>query len=226
MKPRKLESQRSPLKLVRRLRRMGRRRPSIVRRRDVRLGEPSSMDFGNATTLSTDHLRDLFLHGMNGWSVGAIRVRVRYTRSTAFSGTCIYVDRHIYVNLGRHLRYPYQMKTNLARVQTIGSGWRRELYRLEMKDAYQLALFIFMHELYHLLVYRAGRNTRQKESMCDRFAARHLLDHFGCAIRDAHGRPVPRDAWDFQDLDGFVAAVRIRPAGNGAVVRKAARSSR
>jgi hypothetical protein len=193
---------------VRRDRRVHRRR--IPFRRRIDLNEPASMDFGNTTGLSGELLHRLCLDGIEGWSVGAITVRVRYTRSTPFSGTCIYEDRRIYVNLGRHLRYPYRMKTNLARVCTLGSGWRRPIYRLEMRDAYQLAVFIFMHELYHLLVYRAGRNTRQKESMCDRFAARYLVDRFGCQVRAEQGHLVPRAQWDFQDLDGFVAAARPR----------------
>lgn len=175
----------------------------------------SSIDFANSTVLCGETLYRLCLRGIEGWSVGPIRVRVRYTRSTAFSGTCIYADRHIYVNLGRHLRYPYSMKTNLAKVQTLGRGWRREIFRIEMQNAYQLAIFIFMHELYHLLVYRAGRNTRQKESMCDRFAARYLVDGFGCRVRDRHDHPVPRTVWDFQDLEGFVAAARTDRRSNG-----------
>jgi hypothetical protein len=175
------------------------------------------MDFGNATALDSSTLHRLFTRGLADWAVGQVRVRVRHTRSTAFSGTCIYADRKIYVNLGRRVRYPYSMKTNLAKVQSVGRMWKRELYRLEMADGYQLAIFIFMHELYHLLVYRSGRNTRQKESMCDRFAARHLVDHFGCAVTDGHGRPVPRSFWDFQDLEGFVAAARTaRPASRAA----------
>ena len=102
------------------------------------------------------------------------------------------------------------MATNLAKVRTTARGWRRQIILIEHADAYQLALFIFMHELYHLLVKRARRNTRQKESMCDRFAARFLVDHYHTPIRDSRGRPVPREVWDFQDLDGFVAAARSK----------------
>jgi len=102
------------------------------------------------------------------------------------------------------------MKTNLAKVQTTRRGWRRPVYLVELKTAYHLAVFIFMHEIYHLLVYRAGRNTRQKESMCDRFAARYLVDQLGAAIRTERGERVPREQWDFQDLDGFVAGGHLR----------------
>ena len=42
--------------------------------------------------------------------------------------------------------------------------------------------------------------------MCDRFAARVLTDRYGCPVIDRRGRPVDRAAWDFQDLDRFVAA--------------------
>ena len=71
----------------------------------------------------------------------------------------------------------------------------------------------FLHGLYHWLIRKARRNMRQKEAMCDRFAARHLVDRFGATVRDDRGRPVPRSEWDFQDVDGFVAAVRMRSSG-------------
>lgn len=186
----------------------------------------SSMDFANSTTLAAEKLRGLCLAGLDGWSVGPITVRVRYSRGADFSGTCIYVDRLIYVNLGRHVRYPYEMRTNLARVKTLAGGWRRAVYTIRLRDGYELALFIFMHELYHLLVYRAGRNTRQKESMCDRFAARHLVDRFGCPVTTEKGERAPREAWDFQDLEGFVAAVRTRRPLRLLPVRKAVTSPR
>jgi len=166
------------------------------------------MDFGNSTALCDDRLRSMFEDGIDGWSVGAITVRVRYSRGADFSGTCFYADRRIYINLGRHLKFPYKLATNLAKVQVVRRGWRRPLVTIETRDGYELAMFIFMHELYHLLVKRARRNTRQKESMCDRFAARYLVDHFGAPIRDNNNHPVPRESWNFQDLDGFVAAAR------------------
>lgn len=170
----------------------------------------SPIDFANATHLSSDRLFDLFLNGLRGWNVGRITVRVRYTRSTDFSGTCFYADKRVFINLGKHLRYPYRMDTHIAKAQRWGNVWRRPLYSMELKDAYQLATFIFMHELYHLLVKRAGRNTRQKEAMCDRFAAKHLIERFGCTVKTDQGERAPRLAWDFQDLDGFVAAARDR----------------
>ena len=165
----------------------------------------SSIDFHNTTALDDGVLLGMFDDGLSGWSVDTITLRVRYSRSADFSGTCFYADRRIHVNLGRHVGYPYLMKTHLARTRTIGRRWYKPLYTLELHDAYELALFIFMHEFYHLLVKTARRNTRQKESMCDRFAARHLVERFGRAVRDPAGRSVPREAWDFQDLDGFVA---------------------
>jgi hypothetical protein len=149
-----------------------------------------------------------FLLGMRGWRVGRVVTRVRYSRGADFSGTCFYADRRLFINLGRHVRYPYLMATNLARAKTVGRRWYKPTCRIELRDGYELVLFIFMHELYHLLVKLARRNTRRKESMCDRFAARYLVDRFGSPIVDERGREVPREAWDFQDLDGFVAAVR------------------
>lgn len=77
-----------------------------------------------------------------------------------------------------------------------------------------------MHELYHWLVKKARRNTRQKEGRCDRFAVRALVDGLGLKVVDENGVTVPRDEWDFQDLDAFVAAAR-RP-----IARQAARTAR
>jgi hypothetical protein len=155
---------------------------------------------------------------MEGWALPDIILRVRYSRGADFSGTCFYADRRVYINLGRHLRYPYRMDTNLAKVKLSGTRWRRPVYSIELRDEYQVVLFVFMHELYHLLVKKARRNTRQKESMCDRFAARHLVDYFGAPVRDEAGKRVARKLWDFQNLDGFVAAARD--------LRYAARSTR
>jgi len=114
------------------------------------------------------------IDGLRGWSIGRITVRVRYSRGADFSGTCFYADRRVFINLGKHLRYPYKMNTNVAKAQRSGYIWRRPMYTMELRDAYQLALFIFMHELYHLLVKRAGRNTRQKEAMCDQIGRAHV----------------------------------------------------
>lgn len=180
-----------------------------------------SLDFGNSTTLSTEKLEARCRAALAGWSVGEITARVRYSRGADFSGTCIYVDRLIYVNIGRHVRYPYAMQTNLARVQTHAGGWRRELYTITLRDAYEMAMFIFLHELYHLLVYRSGRNTRQKESMCDRFAARYLVDRAGCRVTHKDGRLVSREDWDFQDLNGFVSGARSERTHSVLPLRKA-----
>jgi hypothetical protein len=185
----------------------------------------SLIDFHNSTDLSGAKLQTMCVDALHGWNVGGLIVRVRYSRGADFSGTCIYVDRRIYINLGRHLVYPYGMRTNLAKVKTVGRGWRRPIYVVELKTAYQLALFIFLHEIYHLLVYRAGRNTRQKESMCDRFAARYLVDHLGVAVRTERGVRVPREDWDFQDLDGFVSSSRRRRVARRPLVSSEVRLS-
>ena len=121
-----------------------------------------------------------------------------------------YTSRKIYVNLGRQLVYPYRMGTNLGRARTVGRRWCRPVYTIELRDGFEVVLFVFLHELYHLLVKHARRNTRQKEGMCDRFAARYLVDRYGASVRDPKERPVSREEWDFQDLDGFVAAARDR----------------
>lgn len=166
--------------------------------------------FHNSTDLPDRRLFALCCEGLNGWATGTISLFVRYSRTADFSGTCYYADRRIYVNLGRHLAYPYSMTTNLARAKTRGRYWHRPLYTIGLRDGCHVVAFIFMHELYHLLVKRAGRNTRQKESMCDRFAARFLVDRLGATVRAPDGKPVPREVWDFQDLERFVAAARDR----------------
>lgn len=162
------------------------------------------MDFGNATELDGDRLKGLFQHHAWPYRHEGLRVRVRYSRGTDFSGTCLYSAQRIYVNLGRHLDYPYLLGAHIARAQSNRTHWWRETYRLVIANAYQLALFIFLHEFYHYLLKMAGRNLRRKESMCDRFAARELADHHGVRVLDAQRRAVARSRWDFQDLHAFV----------------------
>jgi hypothetical protein len=186
----------------------------------------SRVDFHNSTALSDARLLRLCEEAIAGWSVGTITLRVRYSRGADFSGTCYYTDRRIHVNLGRHLAYPYRMQTSIARAKTIGRRWYKPLYSIELADAYQVVLFVFLHELYHLLVKRAKRNTRQKESMCDRFATRYLIDVFGVRVGGADGMDVPREAWDFQDLEGFVAAARDRRVTRPKTVQRAEVSTR
>ena len=168
----------------------------------------SRIDFRNTTQLSSARLQRLCQDCIAGWNVGTITLRLRYSRGADFSGTCFYDDRRIFVNIGKHVDYPYLMHTHLARAVTVGRQWFKPIYTLELMNGYQLAVFIFMHELYHLLIRRARRNTRKKESMCDRFAARYVVDQFGVTVRTSTGKPVARSAWDFQDLDGFVASTR------------------
>ncbi len=168
------------------------------------------MQFHNRTELDTDRLRDMCLSAVSGWRLRNLRVFVRYSRGADFSGTCYFRRATIYVNLGRHVQFPYQMGTLVARAVTSGNRWWRPRMTIDLADAYQLALFVFLHETYHWLIHVARRNRRQKEAMCDRFATRVLLDRYGTTLRDRYGRVVPRDAWDFQDLDGFVAAARSK----------------
>ncbi len=166
------------------------------------------MDLRNSTSMDTARLRSLLEQAVAGWPRWDLHVLVRYSRGADFSGICEYGRRQIRINIGRHVRYPYTLQTAIARPQTNHRYWWRELYSIEIKDAYQLVLFIFLHEFYHWLVKKARRNVRQKEGRCDRFATRALVDGCGAVVRDARGQPAPRDDWDFQDLDGFVAAAR------------------
>ena len=170
----------------------------------------SGLEFHNSTHLADDRLRLLCRDAVDGWSIGRAAVRFRYSRGADFSGACYYRNRRIFVNIGRHVVYPYRMGTHVGRSKTVGRFWCKPRYFVELADGYQLAMFVFVHELYHLLVKRARRNTRLKESMCDRFATRFILAHFGGHVRTEEGIPVPREDWDFQDLTGFVAAARGR----------------
>lgn len=169
------------------------------------------MDFANATELDSRRLEDAFLRHTAPYRHRELTVRVRYTRRADFSGSCYYQRQRIFVNIGRRLTYPYRLVTHVARSRCNATHWWREGYRLVVADAYQLALFIYLHELFHHLVKAAGRNTRRKEAMCDRFAARVLVDEYGCALIDAEGRAPPRTTWDFQDLERFVAAAPREP---------------
>ena len=164
------------------------------------------MLFHNATQLDGERLEHLFLRHTRPWRHEELTVRVRYSRGADFSGSCYYRDKRIFINLGRRNRYPYRMGTHIARARSNRTHWWREVYSIVLADAYQLALFIYLHELYHALVHAARRNTRRKEAMCDRFAARVLVDHYGCPVVARDGRRVLREEWDFQDLPGFVAA--------------------
>lgn len=168
----------------------------------------SRFDLSNSTALCSQRLKEMISVGAHGWAVGNVTVRVRYSRGADFSGACYYADQRIFINLGGHVRYPYRMNSHIARTQTVGRRWIRPLYVIELKSAYELTAFIFMHELYHLLVKRSGRNTRQKEGRCDRFAARFLVDTFGTRVLSEKGVPLARADWDFQDVEGFVRAAR------------------
>lgn len=164
------------------------------------------MQFNNSTGLNSERLYRLFLRHTSPYRHDELNVRVRYSRGADFSGACYYRNARLFINLGRANRYPYEFATHIAKAESNRTHWWRDLYRITVADAYQLALFIYLHELYHYLVNKAGRGVRRKEGMCDRFATRVLVDEYGCPLRDSSGRPAIRERWDFQDLHAFVAA--------------------
>ena len=170
------------------------------------------MDFRNSTELDGDHLRALFEQHSAPHRHDQLTVRVRYSRGADFSGTCFYREGRIFVNLGRDNEYPYQLGTNIAKARSNDTRWWREVFRLTLADGYQLALFVYLHELYHYLVKLAGRSPRRKEAMCDRFATRVLVDCYGCKVTDSRGTNVKRERWDFQDVEAFVAAAAKQAA--------------
>ena len=130
------------------------------------------MDFANSTNLDSARLERLCVRHTWPYRHDKLTVRVRYSRGADFSGTCYYSHARLFINLGRRNKYPYLLGTNIARSRSNRTHWWRETYRLTIADAYQLALFVFLHELYHYLVKAAGRCPRRKEAMCDRFATR------------------------------------------------------
>ena len=164
------------------------------------------MNFANSTDLDSARLERLFVRHTWPYKHDRLTVRVRYSRGSEFSGTCYYADARLFINLGRRNTYPYLLGTHIAKSRSNRTHWWRETYRLMIADAYQLALFVYRHELYHFLVKVAGRNPRQKEAMCDRFATRALVDFCGVKVLDSRGRPAARSHWDFQDVNAFVAA--------------------
>lgn len=169
------------------------------------------MDFANVTDLDSRRLERLFLRHTVPYRHDRLAVRVRYTRRAEFSGTCFYQTSRIFVNIGRRVVYPYRLVTHVAKSRCNATHWWREAYRLVVADAYQLALFIYLHELFHFLVKAARRNTRRKEAMCDRFAVGVLVDQYGCLLLDSRDNAPARASWDFQDLRGFVAAAPQQP---------------
>ncbi|HVP11653.1 MAG TPA: hypothetical protein VMV94_10755 [Phycisphaerae bacterium] len=181
------------------------------------------MQFTNRTQLDSRRLEQMILQAIGAWPHDGLSVSIHYSRGAEFSGTCYYDEGRIRVNVGRRNRYPYPMQAAIARSQSNRRYWWRELYSVELVDAYQLVLFVCMHEFYHWLVRKARRNVRQKEARCDRFATAVMVDEYGATVRDSRGVPVARSTWDFQDLNGFVAAAlrsrAPRRAAPGAAVR-------
>lgn len=171
------------------------------------------MDFANSTALNSAFIENMLLWHTWPYCHYALTVRVRYSRGAAFSGTCYYATSRLFINLGRQTTYPYLLGTHIARARSGRTHWWRETYRLVITTPYQLVLFVYLHELYHWLVKAAGHNQRRKESMCDRFAARVLVDDYGVAVLDASGAPAERCRWDIGNVHAFVAkAPRVAPA--------------
>lgn len=164
------------------------------------------VNFSNTTALDSDRLHAMFVRHTQPYCHEKLTVRVRFSRSSDFSGSCYYRDSRIFINLGRKNKYPYRLYVHLAKAQSNRRYWWRRASFLTVQDAYELALFIYLHELFHFLVKQAGRSTRRREAMCDRFAARVLVDQMGRNITDKFNREIPRSLWDFQDLEGVVAA--------------------
>ena len=188
----------------------------------------SAITIVNRTELSSARIEGMFHRAADGWLTPRLKVVVRYSRGAVYSGTFASNPARIYVNLGRRNRYPLRVDTAVAKAKTVGRSWWKPTYSIKVADEYQLALFVFLHEFYHYLVQQARRNSQRKEAMCDRFAVRYLVDHCRLTVADSAGRPVPRGAWFFQDLDDFVTDRKTVPPTARAArrPRTAARSKR
>lgn len=165
-----------------------------------------AMDIENRTELSMGRIIRMLERATAGWASLRLKVVVRYSRSSIYSGTFASNPARIYVNIGRRNRYPLRIETSIGRARTVGQSWWKPTYHIKVRNAYQLALFVFLHEFYHYLIHRARRNSHRKESMCDRFAVRYMVDHSRLVVCDAAGRTIPRSVWLFQELNDFVAS--------------------
>lgn len=161
------------------------------------------MDYRNSTTIDDAWLYPAVLRYTWPYRHQDLRVRFRPSRGADFSGACYYKSGRIFVNIGRHNRYPYTFATQTATRRGVGGAAVR--FSLVVADAGELALFVYLHELFHWLVYAAGLPPRRREAVCDRFATRVMVDHFGCALLGADGAQAGRAAWDVDDLAALVA---------------------
>jgi hypothetical protein len=180
----------------------------------------------NTTRQDTAALLKLFGEAMADWPLDDLRVWVRYGRGADYSGACYTREGRIFINLGRHLKYPYALGTRIARAVTLPDRWVKQIYFVACADPYQLATFLWRHECYHWLVRKARRNGRQKESMCDRFAVRYLVDRWNCAVTTPEGDKVARAEWDFQEVERFVSAARSKPERSMAQTSLSAHATR
>jgi len=168
----------------------------------------SGLALHNTTRLDSLGLLRGFAEAVANWPMDGLRVWVRDSRGADYSGTCYPREGRVFVNLSPRLEFPYKLNVQLARGTTVRGVWRRPLHTVDVPGPRELCTFVFLHEAYHWLIHRAGRNGRCKEAMCDQFATRYLVDHCGCVVRDHAGRAVTRAAWDMRNLDGFVLRAR------------------
>ena len=88
------------------------------------------MRFFNSTGLDGCRLERLLLRHTLPFRHDKLTVRIRYSRGADFSGACYYRGHRIFINLGRHNRYPYRLGTNIARARSNRTHWWRETYAL------------------------------------------------------------------------------------------------
>ena len=109
------------------------------------------MIFKNTTSLNDAKLLNMFTdavrpHHPHVAPTDRLRIHIRYSRGSDFSGTCCYETHRLFVNLGKHLKYPYLMQTYIARAVSNRTSWWKPLYTIALADGYQVVLFVLLHE--------------------------------------------------------------------------------
>ena len=95
------------------------------------------MTFRNSTALDDERLHAALLRYTAPYRHDRLSVSVRYSRGADFSGTCFYRHGRIFVNIGRHVTFPYRLGTNIARARSNRTHWWRSTYYLTVADAYE-----------------------------------------------------------------------------------------
>ena len=126
------------------------------------------MDFKNTTTLDSNLLRETGESAVAGWPTDPLVVRVRWSRGAEFSGTCVYATHRLYINLGRHLQYPYRMETHCARGRKAWGRYYKPRSFLELCDEHGLYVVDEANVESHALMQTLSKDPRFEHAILDR----------------------------------------------------------